>query len=184
MVEIDDHSIIRKVREGDVEAFAHIVERHQQAIFNLTYHMTGSEEDARDLTQEIFIRAYLNLDKVDPRYKFFSWLYRLGVNHTLDHIRQRKPYVLMEDVEAYDRQTRDETADLTADLLEKRVNVRKAIRKLEPKYRLLIVMKYYSAMSYDQMSSISGIPESRVKSRLFEARQMLRNLLKSSSDNI
>lgn len=175
MVEFDDHSIIKKVREGDVEAFAHIVERHQQTIFNLTFQMTGNEEDARDLTQDIFIKAYLNLDRVDPRYKFFSWLYRLGVNHTLDHIRQRKPYVLIEEQEVHERQTQDDIVDL----LKTRVNVRKAILKLKPKYRLLIVMKYYSAMSYEQMSSITGIPESRVKSRLFEARQMLRNLLKS-----
>jgi RNA polymerase sigma-70 factor (ECF subfamily) len=180
MVDFDDHSIIKKVREGDVEAFAQIVERHQQTIFNLTFQMTGSEEDARDLTQEIFIRAYLNLDKVDPRYKFFSWLYRLGVNHTLDHIRQRKPYAGIEGVEVHDRQTGDEIADSRA----KRENVRKAIRKLQPKYRLLIVMKYYSAMSYDQMSSITGIPQKKVKSRLFEARQMLRNMLLSSSESI
>ncbi len=180
MVETDDHSIIKKVLDGDVEAFAHIVKRHQQTIFNLAFQMTGREEDARDLTQEIFLRAYLNLDKADSHYKFFSWLYRLGMNHTINHLRQRKPYERIEDMEISDRHVRNETADL----MEERRNVRKAIRKLKPKYRLLIVMKYYSALSYDQMSSITGIPENRVKSRLFEARLMLRDILKSSSDNI
>lgn len=180
MVETEDHSIIKKVLEGDVEAFAQIVHRHQQTIFNLALQMTGNEEDARDLTQDIFLRAYLNLDKVDPRFKFFSWLYRLGVNHTINYIRQRKPYERIEDMEIADGQVRSGIADLEAE----RRNVRKAIRKLKPKYRLLIVMKYYSALSYDQMSSITGIPESRVKSRLFEARLMLRNTLKRSSDNV
>ncbi len=178
MVEIDDHSIIKKVLEGDTASFAEIVVRYQQIIFNLTYQMTGNEEDARDLTQEIFIRAYMNLDRIDPHYKFFSWLYRLGVNQTLDFIKRRKPLILTENLMAHDRYAENENGNLT----EKKTYVRKAIQKLKPKYRLLIVMKYYSAFSYDQMSLITGIPEKKVKSRLFEARQMLRTTLKSSME--
>ena len=178
MVEIDDHSIIKKVLEGDTASFADIVVRYQQIIFNLTYRMTGNEEDARDLTQEIFIRAYMNLDRIDPQYKFFSWLYRLGVHQTLDFIKRRKPLMLTENLMAHDRYAENENGNWT----EKRMQVRKAIQKLKPKYRLLIVMKYYSSLSYDQMSLITGIPEKKVKSRLFEARQILRITLKSSME--
>ena len=179
MVELDDHSIIRQVREGNVDAFALIVERHQQTIFNLVFHMIGNEEDARDLTQEIFIRAFVNLDKVDPHYKFFSWLYRLGLNHTLDFIRQRKSFVPIEMAEQ-NSYSEDEYVYHTR----KSRDVRRAISSLKPKFRLLIIMKYYSALSYDQISSITGIPEARVKSRLFDARQMLGKFLKSMSDNV
>jgi RNA polymerase sigma-70 factor (ECF subfamily) len=146
----------------------------------MAFHMIGNEEDARDLTQEIFIRAFVNLDKVDPHYKFFSWLYRLGLNYTLDYLRQRRSFVPLEDMAAKNGFGQDEYMYYQG----KSRNVRKAIRSLKPKYRLLIVMKYYSAMSYDQISSITGIPEARVKSRLFDAREMLRKFLNSMSDNV
>jgi RNA polymerase sigma-70 factor (ECF subfamily) len=103
----------------------------------------------------------------------------LGLNHTLDFIRQRKSFVPIEMAEQ-NRCSEDEHVYHPW----KSRDVRRAISSLKPKYRLLIVMKYYSALSYDQISSITGIPEARVKSRLFDARQMLGKFLKSMSDNV
>ncbi len=180
MVEIDDQSIIKQVQEGNVDAFALIVERYQQTIFNLAFHMTGNEEESKDLTQEIFLKAYLNLDRVDPQYKFFSWLYRIGVNETVNYLRRRESFVPMEELHLAGDTDMGQKVNQKA----KSSFIKKTIRELKPKYRLLIVMKYYSGMSYEQMSAITGLPEKKVKSRLFDARQTLRNLINQMAGQI
>lgn len=176
MVETDDHSIIKQICQGNVEAFAHLVERYQRPVFNLALNMTGSAEDAQDLTQEIFVKAYLNLKKVDPKYKFFSWLYRIAINETVNYTRRSKPFVPLEEMHLAQSAERDDQ------VRRKEMNLRlhNAILKLKPKHRLLIILKYYVDFSYEQISSVTGIPERKVKSRLFEARQCLRNFLTNS----
>lgn len=176
MVEKDDHSIIKQVCQGNVDAFAHLVERYQRPVFNLAFNMTGSEEDAQDLTQEIFVKVYMNVNKVDPRYKFFSWLYRIAINETVNYARRRRSFVPLEEIhlaqsELHGEQARKKEMDF---------HLRNAILRLKPKHRLLIVLKYYVDLSYEQISGVTGIPERKVKSRLFEARQCLRNFLTNS----
>ncbi len=178
MVETDDHSIIKKIRLGDVESFSVLVDRYQAMIYRLSYYMTGSKEDARDLTQEVFIRAYLNLDKVDPQYKFFSWLYRIAVNESLNYVKRKRSFATLEELEVADSDNPDEKERQAE---EKRF-VSRAVLQLRPRYRILVVMKYYTGLSYNQMSTITGITENKVKSRLFEARQILRNILREHID--
>lgn len=174
MVEIDDHSIIKRILLGNIDAFALLIDRYQQTVYHLTFNMTGNEEDARDLTQEIFIKAYLNLRKVDPQYKFFSWLYRIAVNETLNYSKRKIFLLPLEELPVINGHLEDEEVTQK----ERRQFVRRAILQLKPKYRLLIVLKYYSGLSYDQISVVTGVPENKIKSRLFEARQILGKLLK------
>ncbi|MDD5695773.1 MAG: sigma-70 family RNA polymerase sigma factor [Bacteroidales bacterium] len=178
MVETDDYSIIKRIRLGDVELFSVLVDRYQETIYRLTYHMTGNQDEAKDLAQEIFVKAYTNLDKVDFQHKFFSWLYRIAVNESLTHLARKRPVVFMEDMKEADVEN---TSDRAREAEEKKW-VRRAVLQLQPKYRILVVMKYYSGMSYGQISTIAGITEKKVKSRLFEARQILRNLLTEQMD--
>lgn len=173
MVETDDHSIIIKIRQGDVESFSVLVDRYQEAIYRLCYYMTGNKNDARDLTQEVFLKAYTNLDKVDFQYKFFSWLYRIAFNESVTFARRKRYFSSVEELSVNDLESIDEETLQTA----VRRNVRSAVLQLQPKHRILVVLKYYNELSYQQMSIITGITEKKVKSRLFEARQVLRNIL-------
>jgi RNA polymerase sigma-70 factor (ECF subfamily) len=173
MVEADDFSIITKVLQGDTGEFAKIIEQYQQPVYRLVVRMVGDEETAKDLTQNIFIKAYTNLGRFNPNFKFFSWLYRIAIHETLNYLKTRREFVPIE----HARVNEIIEAGKDVDFREQRAIVRKAVLRLKPKYRLLIVLKYYGELSYEQISSLTKLPEKKIRSRLYDARQMLRNMI-------
>ncbi len=172
MQEEADEALIARCRNGDGEGFAALVGRYERPIFNLAYRMLGDREEARDVAQAAFLKALEGLHRFDPRYRFFSWLYRIAMNEALDVLGRRGRQTELTDVHAADD---DPARDaLTADLGER---VRSALGELGPDHRAVLVLRHYQELSYEEIGRILELPDATVKSRLFEARERLRTRL-------
>ena len=156
-----------------MNAFAILVERYQKAIYNTTYRMLHNRDEAEEVTQKAFVKAYENLNRFKPRYKFFSWLYRIAVNETLNYLNSQKrkqplPAEMM---------TQDKNPEETVHSAELTATVRTALETIAPYLQILIVMKHFQGFSYQEISEILDIPTKTVKSRLYTARQLLKDAL-------
>ena len=183
---MEDKEIIQKVLEGDNDAFGLLVEKYQTKVYNLALRMSGNEEDAFDLTQEAFVRAWRSLGSFQFESSFSTWLFRLSSNICLDFLRARKRRttvsltVLGEDDEEEtqldlpDPGMSPEEAVLAA---EDRARLVEALNSLPADQRQIITLRAINDLSYTEIAQILGIQEGTVKSRLSRARAMLRNKL-------
>lgn len=169
----DDSVLVRRTLNGDRSAFETIVDRYQKAIFNLAFRMAGNIQDAEDITQSAFMKAFEKLHTYDPKYKFFSWLYRIAVNESLNCIKHKKPFEALDRDMVSGERTPDQ--QVHADQVSRRVQ--KALLQLKPDYRVVIVLRHFNGLSYQEISQSIAVPVKTVKSRLFTARQMLKDLL-------
>jgi RNA polymerase sigma-70 factor (ECF subfamily) len=169
----EDNDLVVRCLQGDNNAFALLVDRYQTPLFNTALRMTGDYEVARDVTQDALVKAYEKLATFRPEYKFFSWLYRILVNNALNVLRQRK----LEQGVPVEPRVREKTPE--DDYWGSRRNdaIDSAIRRLSFDQRLVIVLRHFNDMSYEQMAAILAIPEKTVKSRLYAARQNLAVIL-------
>lgn len=170
---IDEARTIEKARNGDTRAFEAILDEFEGPVFNAAYRVVGNHEDAADVTQAVFIKVYEKLDTYDPRYRFFSWVYRIAVNEAINFARsRRRERPLDEAVLARKGVSVDHLARIERDEL-----IQSALRALKPDHRVVVVLKYFLELSYKEISEIVEIPERTVKSRLFEGREHLRQAL-------
>lgn len=170
----DDQGWIEQSRQGDHEAFASLVRRHQRMIYALAYRMTGSAADAEDVTQETFIRAHAQLGTFRAQARFSSWLYRIAVNHCLNW-RQRAGR--REQLHHSWQALRAEPASRDHTHTQK---VQAALLKLKPKQRAAIVLTIYDGLSHAEAARALGCSETTVSWRLFAARAKLRRWLKDA----
>ena len=172
----DDVVWVAKCLQGDPAAYETLVRRYQRILFNVAYRLTANREDARDITQNVFVRAFERLESYDPARKFFSWIYRIAVNESLNYRRQQHAHEPLspafEAARTSDPVERAEVSD----------RVQAALMALTPEYREVIVMRYFADLSYGEISEAVGIPEKTVKSRLFSARERLGRLLDPGKD--
>ena len=154
-------------------AFAGLIDRYQSKIYNLSLRMTGVVEDAEDITQNVFLKVYSNLSSYNPEFRFFSWIYKTAVNESLNFISSRKSNKTLNPLDMF----YEDSPEKKIIQNEKREQVRRIVLTLKPKYRTLIVLKYFEEMSYDEICLLTGISVKKVKSRLFEARNLLRKSL-------
>lgn len=167
----DEAAWIGRCLRGDSSAFEPIVERYQRVFFSVALRLLGDYEDARDATQNAFVRAYERLDTYDPARRFFSWMYRIVVNECLNLKRGRRPSEpLGTAIEAGSRPDPVEAAELHD-------RIQAALVALTEDYREVIVLRYFAELSYQEISDAIDVPEKTVKSRLFSARQRLAELL-------
>jgi RNA polymerase sigma-70 factor (ECF subfamily) len=174
MVENDDTTLVRQCLEGNSKAFEKLLLRHQKTIFNLVYRMCNDYDDAQDITQSVFIKAYENLKSYKSRYKFYSWIYRIAINEGINYLVKNKHSTGLKDT----FESLEGDPDKTYDQMETSAQVQKALIELNNDYRTLIVLKHFQECSYQDMSQILGIAEKTVKSRLYMARQQLGKILK------
>jgi RNA polymerase sigma-70 factor, ECF subfamily len=166
---LDDGAAVKRCLNGEPAAFEVLVGRYQHIMFNVAYRMLGDYEDARDATQNSFVKAYEKLGTYDQGRRFFSWMYRILMNECLN-LRRRPATEQLADSEA----TVSDASDVDAvERAERKRDVRNAILSLSPAYREVIVLRHFAALSYEQMSEAIGIPTKTVKSRLHTARQQL-----------
>lgn len=171
MAEEDDAVQVALCLEGDASAFEPIVARYQKVLFNVALRMLGDAEDARDVTQVAFIKAWEHLASYDPSHRFFSWLYRIMVNESLNLIARRRRQVPLDaDLPSPERADRKAEGD---ELMER---LRAALLALPRESREVLVLRHFSELSYQEIGWTLGIPEKTVKSRLFTARQRLGEL--------
>ena len=135
--------------------------------------MTKSYDDAEDITQTVFINAYENLGSYDANYKFFSWIYRSAVNHSLNLLNHRnRKEELKKNVNI-----KDKSYEEILDSIELSNKIQDSLEELDINYRLVIVLKHFLNFSYTEMAELLEVPEKTVKSRLYSARQIMKDIL-------
>lgn len=173
MNEKTDNDLVNEILEGKTENFKELILRYQKPVFNLVIKMVRNYDEAKDITQNIFIKAYYNLSTYNFNHKFFSWLYRIGVNESLNFINNRKQYD-----EFYEENFKSDKSP--AEILEKNeesVKIQNAIEMLKEEYRTLIILKHFQELSYEEIAEVVNIPVNKVKSRLFTARNLLKEII-------
>lgn len=164
-----DRVLVRRCLDGEHEAASDLVERYQRRLFNVALRMLGNVQDAEDVTQTVFGNAFAALKSYDPKYRFFSWIYRMAVNESLNTIHKRKRMVGLEDEREIEAPGRGADAALEA---EDRVG--KALSGLKPDDRAVVVLRHFQSLSYEEMATVLEISVKTVKSRLFTARERLK----------
>ncbi len=168
----DEDGLIARCLAGDSNAFEPLVERYHRPLFRVAERMLGSREDARDVTQTVFLKAYQALATCDRQRRFFSWIYRILINECLNTLRARKPtQVIDESMPATD--VRSDPVEV----VETRRRVRRALALLPEAQRDVILLRHFAELRYEQIAAALEVPEKTVKSRLFSARQRLCELL-------
>ena len=173
MLDREDAGLVEQSVAGDKKAFEALFEKYQKPMFNVALRMTKNFSDAEDIAQATFVKAYENLASFDPRYKFFSWLYRIALNESLNFVNQRKQVEEISEDISSDEKSAEESFD--EDHMSK--TVQDALMQLKADHRVVVVLKHLQGLSYNEISEVLGIPEKRVKSRLFSARLVLKDVL-------
>ena len=175
----DDRELVRRCRQGDTRAFETLLDRYQRPVYNAAYRMLDNADDARDVAQTVFLKAWENLGRYDPRYKFFSWIYRIALNESVNSLQKRSR------TDALDGEPESTTGgpDIAADEAMRSLQIQSALMKLKPDYRAVIVLKHFVDCNYAEISRILDIPEKTVKSRLYSARQLLKEALQPAPDS-
>ena len=171
-----DVGLIQRYRGGDQSAFTELVIRYQRQIYNAAFWILRRGEDANDITQEVFLRVAERMDEYDPRFKFFSWIYRIAVNESLNLLRRNKlehPLTNELDLSAMDGAGPEQ--QLGDAQLYKRIQ--NALMRMTTNDRTVLSLRHFSECSYEEIGQILDLDAKTVKSRLFEARQRLGNAL-------
>jgi RNA polymerase sigma-70 factor, ECF subfamily len=168
-----DRALVRRCLEGQRDAAGVLVDRYQKRLFNLALRMLNNVQDAEDVTQTVFLNAFLKLRTYDPRFRFFSWIYRMTVNESLNTLKRRKPTVTLDD--ALEKQAPGAAPDRAAEAED---TVGRALMSLKPDDRAVVVLRHFVSFSYQEIADVLGIPVRTVKSRLFTARERLRLTLR------
>ena len=168
----DDRTFVRQSLAGQTEAFGALVNKYQRVMYTVALRMLGNPEDARDVTQDAFVKAYQHLATFDSRYRFYSWMYRILINECLNANRDRRREEPLDAHAAGDDNPFD-----TALEAERLVQINMALDQLTPEYRAVVVLRHFGGQSYEEIADALSIPEKTVKSRLYSARQRLGELL-------
>jgi RNA polymerase sigma-70 factor, ECF subfamily len=170
-----DRIAVESCLRGDVDAFGTLIERYQRPVFNTVLHMVGDAEDAREVCQQAFMKAFEHLASYDRERKFFSWIYRVAVNESINYLKARRPHEALNDALPHPRANPAEQFEE----LEEWTHLHEAIMNLDANYRAVIILRHFVHFSYNEISDILDVPEKTVKSRLFTARQQLREALEA-----
>lgn len=170
---IEDSDLVRRCLSGDERAFEPIIQKYQKVVYNLALRMGAGTQDAEDITQSVFVKIYERLNLFDPKYKFFSWLYRIALNESINFFQQRRRLDQLDEDIVANEKAPDESYRET----ELREQIQESLMRLKVDHRVVIILNHFQDLSYHDMSYILDIPEKTVKARLFTARQQLRDIL-------
>jgi len=173
VTEDDDATLVRRCREGDRTAFEQLVVRYQKPVFNAALRLLRDPEDARDVAQTTFLKVYERIGDYNPSFKFYSWIYRIAINESLNALGSRKP------CEGFNGEEADTAPGPERQLEGQQIGraIEEALMRIKPELRTLIVLRHFMHLSYQDMGDILLLPEKTVKSRLYSARQLLRDRL-------
>jgi len=174
--QLDEQQLVAACLSGRAGAFDLVVERHRRSVYQLCYRFVGNHEDASDLSQDVFLRAYRGLGGFRGGSSLATWLYRIGVNACLNRVSVKKP--LTEDLDA--RQHIDTFHESPSERVlreERGARVRAAITQLPPKQRATLVLRMYQELSHEEIAEVLGSSVGAVKANFFHALGNLRKLL-------
>jgi RNA polymerase sigma-70 factor (ECF subfamily) len=182
---LDDAAAVAQARGGDEEAFRVLVERHSRSIYRLGYRMTGRPEDAEDVVQETFVRAYRQLSRFEARSNFATWLYRIGFNCAIDYMRARPHRESAESHETLERLTPGSDAPSIDDLVyagEIGERVQAALNALSTQERAAFLMRHYHGCSIEEICGALDLKTNAAKHSIFRAVKKMRVALKPLID--
>jgi RNA polymerase sigma-70 factor (ECF subfamily) len=166
----DDSGLVQRCQAGDRRAFERLVARYQKPVFNAALRMLRNPQDALDVAQTTFLKAFEHLKDYDPSFRFYSWIYRIAVNESLNALGSRKALVGIDDQEPDDAPG----PELQAEADQTGREIEAALFGLSPELRAVIVLRHFLHLSYRDMADTLQLPEKTVKSRLHSARHLLR----------
>ncbi len=172
MITKDDNELVYEVIHGSISSFEILIERYQKTVFNIVFRMINDKETSRDLTQDIFIKVYEKMGSFNFNYRFFSWIYRIAVNETINYLKSQRKFEDLKKIEGLYM-----TGEPEAGKEERNKKLRTGLKKLRADYRLLLLLKYFFCLSYEEMAEVLEIPVNKVKARLFSARGKLKEQL-------
>jgi RNA polymerase sigma-70 factor, ECF subfamily len=183
--QVDDFKLIEAFRDGDEKAFEEIVRRYHRQVANIIYLTLGNREEVDDLSQEVFVRVFRSLDRFEYDSSLYSWIYRIAVNLCIDEIRKKKirkliPLEFLTESKLEGEKKAKEFTTASDDVLqkEKQLVIKGALARLSPIHRTVILLREYEDLSYEEIAKTLRISQQAVKSRIFRAREELRDLLK------
>jgi RNA polymerase sigma-70 factor, ECF subfamily len=187
---LDDHSLVEACRAGQTEAFGALVERYQDRLFQMIRRLGSPAEDAKDILQDTFLRAFQKLDQFHGESSFYTWVYRIAVNQALSGYRKRRTRSMLGWKSEQPLPPREEPVDDSVDAdptfsierAERERMVQAALGQLGPEHRAVIVLKDFDGRRYEEISAILDVPVGTVRSRLHRARCELRDRLVSLVD--
>ncbi len=177
---MDDKELVGRVKKGEVSAFAILVEKYEREIFEYSYFLIGDREEALDMTQETFLKAYTNIKTLRREEDFKFWLRRIARNLCFKRIKKMR-----REKEVMERQ-REETLSLDSYVIkkEREERVKRALNKLPEKMREIIILRDIEGLSYKEIKEILNIPMSLVKVRIFRARNLLKKILEEEGGGV
>ncbi|WP_026473710.1 RNA polymerase sigma factor [Alkaliflexus imshenetskii] len=184
-----DLELVQRAENGDQKAYAELMARYRDAIYFMLLKMINNKTDAEDLTIEAFGKAFKNLGQYSPNYAFSTWLFKIASNNCIDYLRKKRSNHISIDGSFTDEKDtepqihlKDETPDPEENLIreQKAILMRTVVKKLKPRYRTLIELRYFKEYSYEEISEELDLPLGTVKAQLFRARELLYNTLKNT----
>lgn len=182
-----DYELVQLAINGDEKAFARLLGRYKDAIYFMLLKMVNNRNDAEDLTLEAFGKAFKNLHQYSPTYAFSTWLFKIASNNCIDFLRKKKGVYVP--IESSDNQENAEQIKLKAKELnpeeklirkQKAILLHKVVRRLKPRYRDLVELRYFREFTYEEIAKELNLPLGTVKAQLFRAREMLFNLIENT----
>lgn len=169
---------IEEARAGNKQSFSRLVEAYQRPVYNLTYRMLGTPEEAEDAAQEAFLRAYARLGQYDPNHKFSTWLFSIANHHCIDRLRKRRKTFISIDDNPVLQNLQNESPEPEENVLdaEQASELQALLSQLEPEYRTPLILRYWEECSYEEIAQSMDLTVSAVKSRLFRARKQMAEL--------
>ena len=174
-----DRALIKRCKRGDRRAMELLLAHYEKPVYNAAIRILGDSNDAADATQATFLKVFTRLDQYKPEYNFFSWIYRIAINESIDQLKYKKKQQPLGGTEISNSRGPEARAEAENMFYE----VQNELMKLKEKYRVVIMLRHFADCNYRQISEILEIPEKRVKSRLFSARQLMRASLSSRGIN-
>jgi RNA polymerase sigma-70 factor (ECF subfamily) len=193
--EVSEIELVKRCQRGDTEAFDELVTRYRTRIFGMIYNMVHNEQDAWDLAQDSFLKAWKSIKRFRGKSSFYTWIYRIVMNVTIDHMRKKQikgsgaefdDQIQLKEIEPAAR-TAPKADELPFERMERgelRQKIDNAIAQLTPEHRAVILMKETEDMQYHEIAEALGCSIGTVMSRLFYARKRLQNLLKDVHENV
>jgi RNA polymerase sigma-70 factor, ECF subfamily len=179
--QLDEQQLVAACLAGRAGAFDLVVERHRRSVYQLCYRFVGNHEDASDLSQDVFLRAYRGLNRFRGGSSLGTWLYRIGVNVCLNRVSLKKP--VTEDIDARQHVDARGESQMERVLREERgVQVRAAIAQLPPKQRATLVLRMYQELSHEEIAQVLGSSVGAVKANFFHALGNLKKILGTQED--
>lgn len=192
-VTVRDEELVRAAGHGDRTAFAALVERHQSRVYRTLYQVVGHDQDAQDLTQDVFLKLYRSLELYRGEAAFTTWLHRLTINLALDWLRARKRRPLQVPLEPPTEESDGPVRELRSEGLtpeeetvrsERHEELRRAIMNLGPDYREVVMLYHFQHLSYQQIADRLGVPPRTVETRLYRAKRYLREALTTKEEPV